>query len=215
MRIQLLGCHHTETATTRLSTLLVDQELALDAGAITSTLTSEEQRRIRAVLITHHHYDHVRDLLSLALGGYEDGMTISVFSSAETLDKLRRHFLDGSLYPDFTQIPTLESPRLRLIALEAWREHEICGLKATPIPMPHTVPAVGYHITALSGRGFFYTGDTGGGLYDVWGRMAIVDTKPFKLRVILHRIFVERPQVTGIPAWPGGAACYRRSRYIL
>ena len=25
-----------------------------------------------------------------------------------------------------------------------------------------------------------------------WGRMAIVDTKPFKLRVILHRIFVER-----------------------
>ena len=47
------------------------------------------------------------------------------------------------------------------------------------------------------------------------GRMAIVDTKPFKLRVILHRIFVERPQVTGIPAWPGGAACYRRSRYIL
>ena len=48
-----------------------------------------------------------------------------------------------------------------------------------------------------------------------WGRMAIVDTKPFKLRVILHRIFVERPQVTGIPAWPGGVACYRRSRYIL
>ena len=51
--------------------------------------------------------------------------------------------------------------------------------------------------------------------FKVWGRMAIVDTKPFKLRVILHRIFVERPQVTGIPAWPGGAACYRRSRYIL
>ncbi len=43
---------------------------------------------------------------------------------------------------------------------------------------------------------------------EIWGRMAIVDTKPFKLRVILHRIFVERPQVTGIPAWPGGAACY-------
>ena len=53
------------------------------------------------------------------------------------------------------------------------------------------------------------------GQVEDWGRMAIVDTKPFKLRVILDRIFVERPQVTGIPAWPGGAACYRRSRYIL
>ena len=33
--------------------------------------------------------------------------------------------------------------------------------------------------------------------HPTWGRMAIVDTKPFKLRVILQRIFVERPQVTG------------------
>ena len=171
MRIRVLGCHHTETATARLSALLVNQELALDAGAITSTLTLEEQHRIRAVLITHHHYDHVRDLLSLALGGYDNGMTISVFSPEVTLNKLRRHFLDGSLYPDFTQMPTPESPRLRLIPLEAWRQHKICGLNVTPIPMQHTVPAVGYHITEPGGKGFFHTGDTRGGLYDVLMRI--------------------------------------------
>jgi len=171
MRIQVLGCHHTETATTRLSTLLVNQELALDAGAITSTLTSKEQHRIKAVLITHHHYDHVRDLLTLALGGYESGMTISVFSPEVTLNKLREHFLNGSLYPDFTKMPTPESPRLSLIALEAWQQHEICGLKVTPVPMQHTVPAVGYHITEPSGKGFFYTGDTRGGIYDVLKRI--------------------------------------------
>ena len=32
--------------------------------------------------------------------------------------------------------------------------------------MQHTVPAVGYHITEPGGKGFFCTGDTGGGIYD-------------------------------------------------
>ncbi len=48
-----------------------------------------------------------------------------------------------------------------------------------------------------------------------WGRMSIVDTKPFMLPVSRHRIFVHRPQVKGIQAWPVSAGGYRRSRYTL
>ena len=58
MQIRFLGCHHTETSNTRLSSLLVDKELVIDAGAITSTLTAEEQSQIKAVLLTHQHLDH-------------------------------------------------------------------------------------------------------------------------------------------------------------
>ena len=47
-----------------------------------------------------------------------------------------------------------------------------------------------------------------------WGRMAIVDTKPFMLLVVQHRISAHTPRVTGTPAWPGGAGGYRRARYI-
>ena len=47
-----------------------------------------------------------------------------------------------------------------------------------------------------------------------WGRMSMVDTKPFMLPVLQHRISVHRPQVTRIPARPGGAADCRRSRCI-
>ena len=77
--------------------------------------------------------------------------------------------------------------------------------------------SVGVTVTApdIPGTHYYYGACVDADSDETWGRMAIVDTKPFKLRVILHRIFVERPQVTGIPAWPGGAACYRRSRYIL
>lgn len=162
MQIRFLGCHHTETSKTRLSSLLVDGVLALDAGAITSTLTSEEQSQIEVVLITHHHYDHVRDLPTLALGGYGTGVTLPIFGTPETLDHLQRHLLDGSLYPDFTRLPTAEQPRLRLIPLKPREEQELCGLKITPIPVAHSVPAVGYHVRSLQGRSFFHTGDTDG-----------------------------------------------------
>ena len=41
---------------------MVDQDLVIDAGAITSTLTPEEQSRIQALLLTHQHLDHIRDV---------------------------------------------------------------------------------------------------------------------------------------------------------
>ena len=169
MLIRFLGCHHTETATNRLASLLVDGTLALDAGALTSTLTSEEQLQIQGVLITHHHYDHVRDLPTLALGGYGSRVTLPVFGTPETLEFVKRHLLDGSLYPDFTEIPSPEEPRLRLIPLQPREEHEVCGLKISPIPVPHSVPAVGYTVRSSDGRSLFYGGDTNGeGLAETW-----------------------------------------------
>lgn len=169
MLIRFLGCHHTETATARMASLLVNGTLALDAGALTSTLTSEEQSQIQGVLITHHHYDHVRDIPTLALGGYGSKVTLPVFGTPATLDFLKSHLLDGSLYPDFTEIPSAEEPRLRLIPLQPREEHEMCSFKITPTPVAHSVPAVGYTVTSSNKRSFFYTGDTNGeGLAGIW-----------------------------------------------
>jgi len=106
MQIRFLGCHHTETSNTRLSSLLVDKELVIDAGAITSTLTAEEQSQIKAVLLTHQHLDHVRDVPTLALNGFGSGVTLLVLGTPETLKSVKGHLLDGSIYPDFTQIPS-------------------------------------------------------------------------------------------------------------
>ena len=169
MKIRVLGCHHTETATTRLSTLLINDQVAVDAGAITSTLSAAEQAQVTSVLITHHHYDHVRDLLTLALGGYGSGATVSVFSTSETLSFLQDNYLSGRLYPDFTKMP--DPPRLRLVTLEADSQYEVEGLTVTPVRVQHGVPAVGYHISADDGSGLFCTGDTGGGFGEILERI--------------------------------------------
>ncbi len=161
MKIRVLGCHHTETESARLSSLLMDDQIALDAGALTSTLSLEEQAKINSVIITHHHFDHVRDLLTLALGGYHTGETISVYSTPEVLEFLGDNFLNGRLYPDFTTRPT--PPRLRLVPIESGRSHQVAHIEVTPLDVDHSVPAIGIFIKGKGGESLFCTGDTGGG----------------------------------------------------
>ena len=169
MQIRFLGCHHTETSNTRLSSLLVDKELVIDAGAITSTLTAEEQSQIKAVLLTHQHLDHVRDVPTLALNGFGSGVTLLVLGTTETLKSVKGHLLDGSIYPDFTQIPSAEEPRIQLVPLEPQEEREVCGYLVTPVPMIHCEGSVGYLLRSRGGKVLFYTGDTNGeGLTGIW-----------------------------------------------
>ena len=66
MEIQILGAHQLESKGTRLTSLLIDGTLAIDAGGLTSALSLPEQEKIKTVLLTHHHFDHSRDLVTLA-----------------------------------------------------------------------------------------------------------------------------------------------------
>lgn len=67
MKVQILGAHNAETKEARLVSLLIDDILAIDAGGLTSTLSLAAQQRIRTILITHHHFDHIRDLVTLGM----------------------------------------------------------------------------------------------------------------------------------------------------
>ncbi|MFB0556627.1 MAG: MBL fold metallo-hydrolase [Dehalococcoidia bacterium] len=65
MEVHILGAHNIETGKTRLTSLLIDGCLAIDAGGLTSTLSLSQQEKVKTVLLTHHHFDHTRDLLTL------------------------------------------------------------------------------------------------------------------------------------------------------
>ncbi|MBI2917729.1 MAG: lactamase [Chloroflexi bacterium] len=166
MEIRILGAHNLESATSRLSSLVVDGVLALDAGSLTSGLTLEEQARIKAVLLTHHHFDHVRDLATLGLGTWSSG-TIDVFAPQAVLDVVASHLMDGTIYPDFTLRPSPEKPSLRLWPLDTGKTTEVAGYAVTPVPVPHSAPCTGYLFSDARGSpdsSGFYTGDTGPGL---------------------------------------------------
>ncbi len=79
MQIRVLGAHNIETRETRHTCFLIDGVLALDAGSLVSALTPPELTRVRAVLLTHGHLDHIRDIPSLALVTLDEPGHVDVY----------------------------------------------------------------------------------------------------------------------------------------
>jgi len=169
VKIRILGAHQFELKGARLTSLLVDGTLVIDAGGITSALSLDEQKKIRTVLLTHHHFDHTRDLVTLAANaGYYWQGQLEVYALQYTLDVVTNCLLDGKMYVNFLEYPSKEKPSLLLEAIEPYQRKAIAGYDVLTLPAKHSVPAIGYQITSSDGKSMFYTGDTTVGISDCW-----------------------------------------------
>ncbi|MBK8171534.1 MAG: 3',5'-cyclic-nucleotide phosphodiesterase [Sandaracinaceae bacterium] len=162
MDLRVLGCHGGETIKHRTSSFLINGRIAIDAGAVTSMLTLEEQLAIDAVLVSHAHLDHVRDLATLADNRCQmGGRPLVIASTTETLAALKTHFFNDVVWPDFSQIPNPRGePTLVFQELVAEKTVEIAGAAVTPVMVHHTIDTCGFIVDAGSAA-LAYSGDTG------------------------------------------------------
>jgi len=167
MNIQFLGTHNCESKKTKLVSLLLDDALAMDAGALTSNLSLEAQQKLKAILLTHQHYDHIRDVPAIAMNLYLNGGNINIYSIPPVHDALSTHLLNEKLYPNFLEKPP-ENPTIKFIPIETHKVEQIEGYSILAIPVNHSVPTIGFQVTSPDGKTVFYTGDTGPGLADCW-----------------------------------------------
>ncbi|MBI4218897.1 MAG: MBL fold metallo-hydrolase [Chloroflexi bacterium] len=168
MKIRVVGAHNFASRDHLLATILVDDRLALDAGSLSAGLTFEEQARVEAVLITHRHFDHIRDLLTFGLAASYGGQSVEVCGIAPTIDGIREQFFTGALYPDPTRRPSLERPAVRLRVLEPNEPARVAGYTVVARPVPHAVEACGYEIVDAVGKSIFYSGDAAQGVEKAW-----------------------------------------------
>jgi ribonuclease BN (tRNA processing enzyme) len=171
MEIRILGAHNIETKNTGCICLLVDNILAIDAGALTSKLSITEQQNLKALLITHQHYDHVRDIPALAMNFSLLGKAIDVYGTRTVYKELLAHIFNDSLYPNFMEKPP-ERPPIRFNMIEPGRTVKIAGYDVLPISVNHAVPTIGYQITSNEGKKIFINSDTGPGLEDCWKQIS-------------------------------------------
>lgn len=162
MKLRILGSAGAELPDFRPPAFLLDDQLLLDAGTIGSVLTEEEQWKIHTIFITHSHLDHIRSIPALADNIIIKNMshTVSVQSTTEVITALQNHLFNNIIWPDFTKIPSAESPVLRFDTIIPCQEYIVHGYRVTAIPVNHTVPTVGYLVKS-GGKTIVYTGDTG------------------------------------------------------
>ncbi len=167
MDIQILGAHNCESQSSKFTSLLIDNVLAIDAGGLTSSLSLKAQQKLKAILLTHQHYDHVRDIPALGMNFYLHHATINIYSTQSVYDALTTRLLDGKLYPNFLEQPQ-QDPAIKFTIIEPYRIEQIEGYSILATEVNHSVPTIGYQVTSSESKIVFYTGDTGPSLADCW-----------------------------------------------
>jgi len=160
MELRVLGCSGGEAEGERLTCLLVNDWLAIDAGCLTQALSPAEQIRVRHIFLTHSHLDHICTLPFFTKNIFGHVSTpVEIHALPETLDALRRHLFNDELWPDFSVIPSPDNPIIRYSEIRPGQIFELDGLRITPIAVNHLVPCVGYRIED-DHSAFLFTSDT-------------------------------------------------------
>lgn len=167
MKINILGAHNCESQQARFASILIDDTIAIDAGGVSSSLSFEAQQTIQAILLTHHHYDHIKDIPVIAMNYWLTETTIDIYSTQRTYDILVAYLVNDKIYPNFFERPE-EKPTINHTLIQPHQEIQIQGYSILALPVNHSGPAVGYQITAPDRKTVFCTGDTGPGLEECW-----------------------------------------------
>ena len=127
--------------------LVIDGELAIDAGSLGWFAPPAEQARVRHVLLTHAHMDHVAGLPVFIDNVYQLGPEPpTVLGHPETLAALRSHVFNDTLMPDFVELGRRMAPFLHTRPLAAGVAVALGRYTVTPHAVDHTVPTVAYTI---------------------------------------------------------------------
>jgi cAMP phosphodiesterase len=161
MDFKVLGCHGGESPKHQCPAFLLDGRVCLDAGSVTNMLTLKEQQKIEAVVISHAHIDHVRDLAMLTdTRAQQGGPPLTIASTPGTIAVLKRHFFNDKLWPDFSKIPDAGNRTVVFQTLAPDKVNEVAGYRIQPVPVDHTVEAAAFVINDGE-TSLCYSGDTG------------------------------------------------------
>ena len=132
-----------------LTSFVIDDTVAVDAGGLGLWRGATEQARIADVLLTHSHIDHVATLPIFLENSREArgaAACVRVHGHSHALGSLRSDIFNDRVWPDLFRLAGKEGPHLELKEMEAEHSAAVGGLRVTPVEVPHTVPAYGYII---------------------------------------------------------------------
>ena len=193
MRIELLPSSIPAADGQFLTTYLVNDTVAIDAGSLGLLADLRRQQRVRHVFLTHEHLDHVATLPIFLENVYEPGPeSAEVLASREVLECLRSDVFNGRIWPDFFALSSPEDAFAAATEIEPFQPVARAGLTVTPVPVSHGVPTLG--LVVDDGRSVVAFPSDTGPTVELWRYLAEVPN--------LRAVFLE----TSFPAALAGLA---------
>ena len=134
MKLRALGCYGGNIPGHGMTSFLVNDALALDAGWVSNALTLKEQEKVKDILISHSHLDHTCTLPFLIDNNFTaPGFSLRIYAIPEVVASMRNHLFNNHTWPDFTSLPNDLTPVLKLVEIEPeqpfddQRPHDPCG----------------------------------------------------------------------------------------
>src|SRR5262245_32063799 len=161
MKLRVLGCYGGNIPGHGMTSFLVNDTVALDAGWVSQALPLEAQVKVKDILISHSHLDHTCALPFLIDNNFSHpGFNVRIYALREVIASMKNHLFNNHTWPDFTSLPNNITPVLRLIEVVPEKPFEINGLTFRAIPVSHIVPTAGFVVedkkTAIA-----FSSDTG------------------------------------------------------
>lgn len=145
MKLRVLGCYGGNTPGLGMTSLLLNDTVALDAGFVSGALTLKEQVKVKDIFISHSHLDHTCTLPFLIDNNFSaPGFSLRIYSIPEVIASMKNHLFNNHTWPDFTCLPNDLTPVLKLVEINVEEPVVINGLTVRAVHVSHNVPTAGY-----------------------------------------------------------------------
>lgn len=143
-----------------LPTMIVDDLVAVDAGCLALSCTNRQRDKVRDILLTHTHLDHIAGL-PLFIDDLFASLTspVRVHVTKQMRDILERDIFNWSVYPRFSELSNERGPVVEYREFESGIQFDVAHLTVRSVPVNHQVSAVGYCLSS-GGTSVAITGDT-------------------------------------------------------
>jgi ribonuclease BN (tRNA processing enzyme) len=144
----------------RLTCYLIDDRVAIDAGSLALGVTGRQRERVRDIVVTHAHMDHVATLPIFVDDLFSRlDEPVRVYGTEEIINLLERDVFNWSIYPRFSELNNGRTKVLEYVPVGTGEEFAVAHLRVTAIYVNHTVPTVGL-IVSDGASTVVFTSDT-------------------------------------------------------
>lgn len=127
---------------------VIDDCVAVDAGSLAMATDNEQKGKIRDVVLTHAHLDHIAGLPLFIDDLFASlKQPVCVHAEPKVIETLERDVFNWAVYPRFSELKNKYGDVLNYQAFEFERDFQAAHLNIKAVSVNHKVPTAGLIIS--------------------------------------------------------------------